>query len=179
MDTGQAFVDNYRYLARYNAWFNERLYAACEGLGDAERRRERGAFFGSIHGTLNHIVWGDKLWLGRFARAGVGTPDLTAELLRVPEGAVHATVLFDDWEALKAERRGLDAAIEAWVAALAPDVPLRTMRYANTRGVQREHPAWKAFTHFFNHQTHHRGQVTTLLAQAGVDVGVTDMIALA
>lgn len=179
MDTGQAFLDNYRYLARYNAWFNDRLYAACEGLGDAGRRRERGAFFGSIHGTLNHIVWGDKLWLGRFVQQGLGAPSLTAELLRVPEGAVHATVLFEDWDALKSERRKLDAAIEAWVAALAPDAPLRIMRYANTRGVQREHPAWKALTHFFNHQTHHRGQVTTLLAQAGVDVGMTDLIALA
>ena len=59
-----------------------------------------------------------------------------------------------------------------------PDFPLQTMRYANSKGVRREHPAWQALTHFFNHQTHHRGQVTTLLAQAGIDPGVTDLIAL-
>ena len=69
-------------------------------------------------------------------------------------------------------------AIEAWLAALPADFPQRTMRYSNTKGVQREHPMWQALTHFFNHQTHHRGQVTTLLMQAGVDVGVTDLIAL-
>ena len=61
-----AFVDNYRFLARYNRWFNRRLYDACERIPDAERR-DRGAFFGSIHNTLNHLVWGDQLWLARFA----------------------------------------------------------------------------------------------------------------
>lgn len=71
-----------------------------------------------------------------------------------------------------------DAAIEAWVTQMPDDFPLRTMRYSNTKGVQREHPMWQAMTHFFNHQAHHRGQVTTLLSQAGLDVGVTDLIAL-
>jgi uncharacterized damage-inducible protein DinB len=179
MDASQAFLDNYRFLARYNAWFNERLYGACETLPDVERRRDRGAFFGSIHGTLNHLVWGDKLWLARFVAQGLGSESLSPALLHVPEGAKHATLLFDDWAALKAERVRLDAAIEAWTAGLPPDAPLRTMRYSNTQGVRREHPAWKALTHFFNHQTHHRGQVTTLLMQSGVDVGMTDLISLA
>ena len=74
-------------------------------------------------------------------------------------------------------RARLDAAIEAWLAPLPADFPQRSMRYINTKGVQRVHPMWQALTHFFNHQTHHRGQVTTLLMQAGVDVGVTDLIA--
>jgi uncharacterized damage-inducible protein DinB len=130
-----SFADNYRYLSRYNRWFNERLYAACETLGDEERNRERGAFFGSIHHTLNHIVVGDKIWLGRLRECGL------QEGIRIE--ALDGGVL---------------------------DLPA---------GVKREHPAWKAMTHFFNHQTHHRGQVTALLMQAGVDVGVTDMIALA
>jgi uncharacterized damage-inducible protein DinB len=173
-----AFRENYRFLARYNAWFNERLYAACDGLPDAERKLDRGAFFGSIHGTLNHIVWGDKLWLARFARQGVTFPSLTPELLQVPAGAMHAAQLFADWDDLKAERRRLDAAIEAWTADMPEDFPGRQLRYANTAGVQRSHPAWQALTHFFNHQTHHRGQVTALLMQAGVDPGMTDLIAL-
>jgi len=88
-------------------------------------------------------------------------------------------VLFADWTALRAKREQLDAAIEAWVQEMPPDFPLRVMRYSNTKGMKREHPMWKALTHFFNHQTHHRGQVTTLLAQAGIDPGVTDLIALA
>jgi DinB family len=61
------WLDNYRLLARYNRWFNTRLYDACERVSDEERKRDRGAFFGSIHDTLNHLVWGDRLWLARFA----------------------------------------------------------------------------------------------------------------
>ncbi|MDP3171278.1 MAG: DinB family protein, partial [Polaromonas sp.] len=72
----------------------------------------------------------------------------------------------------------LDQQIEMWVAEMTPDFLTSTMLYANTKGVQRAHPAWQAMTHFFNHQTHHRGQASTLLMQAGVDVGVTDLIAL-
>jgi len=173
-----AFVDNYRFLAQYNRWFNERLYAACETLSDEERKRDRGAFFGSIHNTLNHLVWGDRTWLKRFALQGVEFASLSPDVLDLPEGARHAAMLYEDWDVLRAKRAQLDAAIEDWARDMPPDYPLRTMRYANTKGVQREHPMWKALTHFFNHQTHHRGQVTALLAQAGVDPGVTDLIAL-
>jgi uncharacterized damage-inducible protein DinB len=174
-----SFVDNYRWLARYNRWFNQRLYDACEPLSDAERKRDRGDFFGSIHNTLNHLVWGDQLWLARFAaQEGAAAEALGGGLLALPPGAVHETVLYADWQALRAQRARLDAAIEAWLTVMPPDLPLRTMRYANTRGVQREHPMWMALTHFFNHQAHHRGQVTTLLMQAGVDPGLTDLIAL-
>ncbi len=173
-----ALLENYRFLARYNRWFNERLYGACEALPDEERRRERGAFFGSIHGSLNHLVWGDRVWLARFAAQGVAFESLAAEVLALPPGAVHGSVLYQDWAALRGARAALDAAIEGWTDEMPPDFPLRTMRYANTKGVTRAHPMWQALTHFFNHQAHHRGQVTTLLAQAGVDVGVTDLIAL-
>jgi uncharacterized damage-inducible protein DinB len=173
-----AMVENYRWLARYNRWFNERLYDACEQLPDAQRRRDQGAFFGSIHGTLNHLVWGDRAWLRRFAAQGT-FPALAPRLLELPPGALHATVLYEDWDALRAARRELDAAIEEWTAQMPPGWVTSTMRYVNTKGVQREHAAWKAVTHFFNHQTHHRGQVTTLLMQAGVDPGITDLIALA
>jgi len=175
----EPFADNYRFLARYNRWFNERLYAACEQLPDAERRRDRGAFFGSIHASLEHLVWGDKTWLQRFAAQGVRFESLPPGLLALPAGATAATPLHAQWADLKAERARLDAAIEAWAQEMPGDFAQRTMRYANTKGVRREHPMWKALTHFFNHQAHHRGQVTTLLMQAGVDPGVTDLIALA
>lgn len=173
-----ALVENYRFLARYNRWFNERLYDACERLPDEERRRDRGAFFGSIHGSLNHLVWGDRLWLRRFAAQGFAFEPLSADVLELPPGAVHGTVLYPEWATLRGARARLDTAIEGWTGGMAADFPLRTMRYANTKGVERAHPMWQALTHFFNHQTHHRGQVTTLLSQAGVDVGVTDLIAL-
>jgi uncharacterized damage-inducible protein DinB len=170
------FLANYRYLAEYNRWFNQRLYDASERLGDAERRHGRGAFFGSIHGTLNHIVWADRLWLRRFKHQGFDFPALTEEVLQVPEGAMHAAVLYEDWSQLRAARTALDAAIEEWLRDMPPEFPLAPMRYANSKGVKRDHPAWKALTHFFNHQTHHRGQVTTLLFQLGHDPGVTDLI---
>lgn len=173
-----AFIDNYRFLARYNTWFNERLYGVCDALSDAQRLQDQGAFFGSIHGTLNHLVWGDTMWLQRFNAQGDGFAAFGGGVLSLPAGATYGTVLESDWAALRARRERLDAAIEAWVAQMPQDFPSRTMRYANTRGVWREHPAWQAMTHFFNHQTHHRGQVTTLLSQAGVEVGVTDLIAL-
>ena len=170
--------ENYRFLARYNRWFNQRLYAAAGRLPHEERVRDRGAFFGSVHGTLNHLVWADCTWLARFAAQGVHFASLPAEVLALPAQASFGTVLHADWEDLTGRRDRLDAAIEAWTQEMPADFPAHTMRYTNTSGTAREHPAWKALTHLFNHQAHHRGQVTTLLMQAGVDPGVTDLIAL-
>ena len=171
-------LDNYQFLAKYNRWMNRRLYAACDTLLDAERKKDRGAFFKSIHHTLTHLVLADKMWLARLANQGVEFAELPPALLSVPAGSDYSSNLHPDWDDLKQTRDALDAAIEQWLANMPPEFLLSTMRYANTKGVQRAHPAWQALTHFFNHQTHHRGQVTTLLSQAGVDVGVTDLIAL-
>ena len=175
----EVLLDNYAFLARYNRWFNQRLYQACEKLTDEERKRDRGAFFRSIHHTLTHLVLADKMWLQRFAQQGVAFAALTPALLHMPPGADYTSDLHPHWLDLRGTRETLDAAIEAWLASMPSHFPLATMRYVNTKGVPREHPAWQALSHFFNHQTHYRGQVTTLLAQAGVDVGVTDLIALA
>ncbi len=173
-----AFADNYRFLARYNRWFNQRLYDACEPLGDEVRRRDSGAFFGSLHGTLEHIVWGDTLWLRRFAAQGVDFPALGGGLLDLDAQSANPRLLGWTWDRLRARRAALDAGIEDWCTQMPEGFAASTMRYGNTAGVQRAHPAWQALTHFFNHQTHHRGQATTLLMQAGVDVGVTDLIAM-
>jgi uncharacterized damage-inducible protein DinB len=171
-------LEHTRFMARYNRWMNERLYACAAGLSDEERRRDRGAFFGSIHNTLGHLVLADKIWLGRFAQQGVQFDALTPELLARPQFTGLNQVLFDDFDAMRSHRAELDAAIEAWAAQMTAAYVEQTMRYASTQGVPREHPLWQALSHFFNHQTHHRGQVTTLLKQAGVDPGVTDLIAL-
>ena len=173
-----AFLDNYRFLARYNRWINQRLYQACETLTDEERKRERGAFFGSIHHTLTHLVLADKIWLQRFAAQDTASVALSPALLARPDGSDYTSDLHPDWLDLKRTREALDAAMEGWLADMPPQFLLSTMRYTNTKGVPRAHPAWQAMTHFFNHQTHHRGQATTLLMQAGVDIGVTDLIAL-
>jgi uncharacterized damage-inducible protein DinB len=171
-------LEHYRFMARYNRWFNTRLFEACEQLSDEERKRDRGAFFGSIHHTLTHLVLADKIWLQRFTRQGVMFAALPPELLAMPEGADYTSDLHPDWSDLKRTREALDTAIENWLQEMPPEFVLSTLRYVNTKGVQRAHPAWQALSHLFNHQTHHRGQVTALLSQAGVDVGVTDLIAL-
>ena len=173
-----SFIDNYRFLARYNSWMNQRLYAACNTLTDAQRKADQGAFFKSVHTTLMHLVLADKMWLARFARQGVEFAALGSELLTMPQGSDYNSDLHPVWTDLTQTRDALDAAIEQWLADMSPEFLTSTMRYANTKGVQRAHPAWQALTHLFNHQTHHRGQVTTLLTQAGVDVDVTDLIAL-
>jgi uncharacterized damage-inducible protein DinB len=176
------FPGNYRFLARYNGWINGKLYEACDALTDEARKQDRGAFFGSLHHTLNHLVVADQVWLKRFAKCGADNgmpfPSLGAEVLDMPEAYTLGMVLFEDWEELKAKRMQLDAAIEQWTADMPEAYTQLTMRYGNSEGVQREHAAWMAITHFFNHQTHHRGQATTLLTQAGGAVGVTDLIAL-
>ncbi len=172
------FLDNYRFLARYNRWMNQRLYMACEALTDAQRKADCGAFFKSIHHTLTHLVLADKMWLARFAAQGVSFEALAPALLAMPPGADYTSDLHPDWHDLKHTRDALDAAIEQWLAAMPAEFLTSTMRYANTKGVLRAHPVWQALAHLFNHQTHHRGQVTTLLHQAGVDVGVTDVVAL-
>ena len=173
-----AFLDNFRFLARYNRWMNQRLYAACEVLTDEERKADRGAFFKSIHHSLTHLVLADKLWLTRLAGQGLAFSALRPELLAVPAGSDYTSNLHPDWADLKRTRDALDEAIAQWVAEMPLEFLASTMRYTNTQGVARTHPAWQVMTHFFNHQTHHRGQVTTLMAQAGVDMGVTDLIAL-
>jgi uncharacterized damage-inducible protein DinB len=151
-------------LSSYNRWMNERLYALCADLPDAERKRDRGAFFRSIHGTLNHLLLSDRIWLGRFLGAPFAFTSLDQELCA-------------DFAELRAERARTDAEIEAWAGALAPADFESTLRYTSiVNPAPRAFPFWAAATHFFNHQAHHRGQLTTLLKQAGVDPGVTDLI---
>lgn len=166
-------------MARYNRWLNKRPYDACEKLIDADHKRDRGAFFGLIHQTLIHLMLADARWLQRFARQGVTFPALEPGLPHLPAGANYTSALHADWADFKHNGESFDAAIEAWLAEMAPIFLLGLMRYTNRRGVARQHPAWQALNHFFNHHTHHHGQVTALLMQAGVDVGVTDLIALA
>jgi len=175
-------LEHCRWMARYNAWFNTRLFDACESIDDTARKLERGAFFGSIHRTLNHLIVADQIWLRRLHQCGVDNGYdggvLSSQVLDLDPGHGLGEPVFDDWADLRAKRQQLDDAIALWLAAMPSAFPGTTMRYSNTAGVQRQHPAWQALSHFFNHQTHHRGQVTTLLMQAGVDVGNTDLIAL-
>lgn len=155
--------DYARTMAAYNRWMNDRLYAACATLSDTERKRDRGAFFGSIHGTLNHLLHGDRAWLGRFTGRDLGCGRL-------------GETLYEDFETLRAERARTDAEIGAWTTGLDRDRLAADFRYtSNVDGITRVLPTWVLVAHLFNHQTHHRGQLTTLLSQLGVDYGVTDL----
>jgi uncharacterized damage-inducible protein DinB len=150
-------------LARYNRWMNERMYALAGELSDDERKRDRGAFFGSIHRTLNHILWADRTWLGRF----------TGDACMV---AAYGADMYSDFASLAREREATDTAILAWAGRVDDAWLASTLEYrAASDGRRRQMPAWIAATHLYSHATHHRGQVTTLLKQAGKDPGITDL----
>jgi len=155
-------------MARYNRWQNTSLYDAAGGLTEEARRQERGAFFGSIHGTLCHVLWADRMWLSRFA----GTPKPT-----VP-GRDSARMIAD-WDELVAERQATDGLIERWARELAPDWLVGDLHWVS--GVsQKSFSKRKALAvmHFFNHQTHHRGQVHAMLTAAGAKPDDTDLVLL-
>lgn len=153
-------------MADYNRWQNESLYGAAANLSDAERRADRGAFFGSIHHTLSHVLWGDKMWLTRFGlNVSIRAANISASVGECP-----------DWEDLVQERRALDAQIIEWTkdfdeTALDGDLSWRSE--AMGRDVCK--PLGLLITHFFNHQTHHRGQVHAMLTVAGQSPDDTDL----
>jgi len=155
-----------RTIADYNRWQNENLYGAADRLTDAQRKEPRGAYFGSIHGTFNHLLWGDQIWMSRFA----GTPK--PKLPTIPE----SVAMFESWDDLKRERRAFDEVIIDWASHLDP-VWLEGDYTWHSGAVGREvkQPKWLLVTHMFNHQTHHRGQVHSLLTQCGAKPGVTDL----
>ena len=151
-------------LASYNSWMNARIYECAGQLNDSDRKRDVGAFFKSIHGTLNHILVGDKIWLGRFA----GIPSSVASL----DQELHV-----EFEALRSDRIETDKAISLFASGLTSDNLSTKLQYTSVVNPEaRQYELWLVVAHFFNHQAHHRGQVTTLLSQAGQDVGVTDLI---
>lgn len=172
-----AVKPHFELLASYNQWMNAKVYEAAGHLSASEVSRNRGAFFGSILGTLNHITVGDTLWLKRFAihPASQSTLRQVAEL---PDPASLDQILFGSLDALAEHRAWLDEQIIGWMAGLTEHDLNGILTYRNTKGVAASKRYSSLILHFFNHQTHHRGQVSTLLSQAGVDVGMTDLIAL-
>lgn len=165
-----------RAFARYNLEFNDRLFALLAGLSDEERKRDMGAFFGSVHGTLNHILLADRIWLGRFSKAFPAMSSLHGAAL-VHEFSSLRQELYAEFSELRAQRSATDRVVLDWAAELTDECLAEKMSYRDGQGRQREHTAWVVVAHMFNHQAHHRGQVTCLLHQLGHDPGVTDYIA--
>lgn len=155
--------EHFELMARYNQWMNEKLYAVCAGMSDEQRRRDVRAFFHSVHGTLNHLLFGDRVWLRRF----------TGEHFEVkPVGED----LFEEFQALRNEREWMDAHLVEWAGQLDPRWLAADFRWTSgIDGLTRTAPAWTLVAHLFNHQTHHRGQLTTIIKQFGYEPGITDL----
>ena len=164
-------------MAEYNRWMNERMYEAAARLDPETLSANKGAFFGSILGTLTHIAAADTIWLHRFARHEAAFASLTA-LDRFPQPSSLSQPLAADLGELRRYRRDLDSLIERWVSELTPAHLSTDITYSNMAGVSSRRNFGALLQHFFNHQTHHRGQASTLLFQSGVDVGVTDLLAV-
>lgn len=154
-----------RMMAAYNAEMNRRLFAAAAGLDDAARRADRGAFWGSLHGTLSHLLWGDTQWMSRFD--GGAKP---------PVAMKDSPRMAADWAELTKARVAMDDRITAWAGGLTAERLAGPLTwFSGISGKEVSLPLWIVATHFFNHQTHHRGQAHALVTAAGAKTEDTDL----
>jgi len=155
-------------MARYNAEMNCRTFAAAERLSDEDRREQRGAFWESIHGTLCHLLWGDQMWMSRFdgwAKPSVALKDSS-----------HLIWSFDE---LREVRSKTDAGISQWAARVSDDwLQEHQSWFSVSVGREMRSPRVILVAHFFNHQTHHRGQAHAMITAAGEGTGDTDLFLL-
>mgnify|MGYP006263894419 CR=1 FL=1 len=150
-------------MAEYNQWMNGKIYGICAQIPDEQRNQDMGAFFKSIHATLDHILWGDRALWGRLAEQPIASTTI-------------GELLYPDFDALWAARQEMDNTLLKWTAGLEPEWLQSPRTYTSfVDGKTRTVPQWSMVCHIFNHQTHHRGQVTTLMYQLGYDPGITDM----
>ena len=155
---------HFTMMAGYNAWCNERIYDVAAQLSDADYRADRGAFFKSVHGTLNHLLVTDRIWLKRFSGQGEAPNRLDA-------------ILFENLSELRAAREREDERIVGYIDGLSDADLAGRIRYRTiTNPAEIEQPLAPALVHFFNHQTHHRGQVHCLLTGFGLEAPSLDLI---
>lgn len=158
------FPKNYfELMAEYNKWMDEKIYNVCLQIPDEIRKKDLGAFFKSIHSTLNHIYYGDLAWIERLRDKKFTPRQISIDL-------------YEDFDDLRAAQNRIDLDILDWVRDLTPDKLNQTFDYvSNVGNFSRKLPIWVLTTHMFNHQTHHRGQLTTLIKQLGYEPGITDI----
>jgi uncharacterized damage-inducible protein DinB len=154
---------HFRTFAGYNAWANKRLYGAAAKLPEAEYLKSRPAFFKSIHGALNHILVGDRLWMGRLQGRDAGIKSLDQ-------------MLYADLAGLRVARQAEDARIIAFVDRLGEAELMGSVSYRTMEGKPFTMPLAQTLAHLFNHQTHHRGQAHDLLSQTAVAPPELDLI---
>ncbi|MBO9476974.1 DinB family protein [Shimia sp. R11_0] len=153
-------------MARYNAWQNHNMRAACETLTEEDRRADRGAFFGSVMATINHILWGDSLWMSRLD-GGAG-PKVAAK---------DHKDLCDSFAQWTKERRAMDQRILHWANTVTePQLQGELQWHAQMLNTDMRKPMGLCVAHMFNHQTHHRGQVHALLTGFGKTPEDTDLV---
>ena len=167
--------DLFTHMASYNTWMNAKLYKTASELSADELSADRGAFFKSVLGTLNHIAVADTIWLQRFSEHSKHSEALlVVRELRKPRALDE--MLFANLDELSKHRTMLDGVIERWVQSLEESDLSQVLCFNRLNGERVCKRLSGVLLHFFNHQTHHRGQVTTLLSQFGNDVGVTDLL---
>lgn len=154
-----------RTMARYNAWQNEGLLRIIPTLSDAALMADRGAFFGSIFGTLNHLLWGDTVWISRFDNGEGSTLSIADSSGMTASVAEWATA-----------RQAADARITAWAQGTTPeDFQGDLTWYSGAVGREMSKPRAICAMQMFNHQTHHRGQIHAMLTAAGARPNGTDI----
>ena len=153
-------------MAAYNVWQNNGLCRVVQAMDEADVRADRGAFFGSIFGTLNHLLWGDLLWMSRFDGGTAQSPVIA------DSAAFAATV--GDWVD---QRIRTDARIVTWAAGVtASDLSGDLTWFSGSLNAEVAKPTSTCITHFFNNQTHHRGQLHAMLTAAGQTPDATDLV---
>ncbi len=167
---------NFELLAQYNKSMNAKLYRVASILDKAKLEQDRGAYFGSILGTLNHILVGDTIWLKRFSAHQSQFPSLNyVRSLRAPESL--SEIIYSNFAELREAREIMDGVIVDFALDATEEDYRANLSYTNTSGVSSSRNFGSLVQHLYNHQTHHRGQVTTLFNQLGLDCGVTDLLA--
>lgn len=172
-------LQHFRTLAKYNARMNQQVIAAAAQLSTEQLTEDRGAYFKSILGTLNHILAGDVIWLRRFAahprqESAFAYLNTSSDF---PEINGLGQIIYPDFDEYKTARLSLDEIITNWINEELTETDLdSTFTYQNMKGESHNKNFGEVLSHLFNHQTHHRGQASTLLSQQGIDIGVTDYL---
>ncbi|OCQ22252.1 diguanylate cyclase [Pseudoalteromonas luteoviolacea] len=170
-------LSHFKLLAKYNLWMNKKIYETADTLPEPVLEKDRGAFFGSIIATLNHILVGDTIWLKRFSNHSTPLPSLEyMKCIEYPKALNQ--VIHPHFNDLMQARYKMDRLIEEFASELTHDMLNATLAYQSTTGAHFNKNFGHLVQHFFNHQTHHRGQVSALLYQAGVNIGDTDLLLL-
>ncbi|PKG37293.1 DinB family protein [Psychromonas sp. Urea-02u-13] len=168
-------MDHVYLMADYNQWMNQKVYEAIGAMPPEKLHEDKGAFFGSIFASLNHICVGDTLWLKRFESV-LQKHQAYAPILALAMPESLDAFLANNFIELKDRRVLLDETLLELTSLLTDEELLQPIRYLNSKGVTANKTLFNLLMHVFNHQTHHRGQITTLLSQSGIDVGITDLV---